>query len=486
MATIYYKLSPKEVNNQHQIIIRFVHGKNFDKFTGTKIFIPSKYWKGASGYSKIWEISRPSFRNLDAEQKQLISHLNSCRESLTELSSHILNQFLKAGAGKNELVENWLEKEIDNWHKEHNKESEVHFVDDDLGSNIKRKKAKETEFFEALDYFIENHKMSDGRCAHYECLKGMLQRFQAYRKTNLTFDGLDVSTLKDFEKYLYNEYDLYRSGKLDKVLESLTAKQGEEENKHGVRISEARGKHTVVGIMKRFRSFVRWANGKSKIDKPLKPYTTNNPFDDYPIGDSSNEEDYTTPYFLTLDERRKLLSVELPECLERQRDIFVFQCVIGCRISDLYKLTKDSIVNGCVEYIPRKTKEKRPVVVRVPLNNTALQILDKYKDLPDKKLLPFISEQKYNDDLKEIFKIAELTRLVTVIDSKSGDQVQRPLNELASSHMARRTFIGNLYNAVKDPDLIAELSGHKKGSRAFRRYRAINEDTKKELVSIID
>lgn len=60
------------------------------------------------------------------------------------------------------------------------------------------------------------------------------------------------------------------------------------------------------------------------------------------------------------------------------------------------------------------------------------------------------------------------------------------LDEIASSHLARRTFIGNLYKKVKDPNLVGSLSGHKEGSKAFARYRDIDEDMKKELVDLLD
>ena len=59
------------------------------------------------------------------------------------------------------------------------------------------------------------------------------------------------------------------------------------------------------------------------------------------------------------------------------------------------------------------------------------------------------------------------------------------LYEIASSHLARRTFVGNLYKQGKDPNLIGALSGHKEGSRAFARYREIDEEMKKELVNML-
>ena len=59
-------------------------------------------------------------------------------------------------------------------------------------------------------------------------------------------------------------------------------------------------------------------------------------------------------------------------------------------------------------------------------------------------------------------------------------------NAIASSHMARRTFIGNIYKLVKDPNLISDLTGHVEGSRAFTRYRTIDIDLKKDLVKILE
>ena len=76
--------------------------------------------------------------------------------------------------------------------------------------------------------------------------------------------------------------------------------------------------------------------------------------------------------------------------------------------------------------------------------------------------------------------------MVTVRNPVTGADEQKPINEIASSHMARRTFIGNLYKKVKDPSLVASLSGHTDGSRAFARYREIDMEMKRELVEMSD
>ena len=102
------------------------------------------------------------------------------------------------------------------------------------------------------------------------------------------------------------------------------------------------------------------------------------------------------------------------------------------------------------------------------------------------KLLPFIKEQKYNVKIKEIFRKCGVTRNVTVYNSTTGTEEIKPICDIASSHLARRTFVGNLYKKVGNMDLVASLSGHSSNSSAFYRYRDIDLETKKELVEKIE
>ena len=78
-----------------------------------------------------------------------------------------------------------------------------------------------------------------------------------------------------------------------------------------------------------------------------------------------------------------------------------------------------------------------------------------------------------------------MKRKVTILNPLTREPEQHPLWQVASSHMARRTFVGNLYKQVKDPNLVGALSGHKEGSKAFARYRDIDEEMKVELVNLL-
>ena len=52
------------------------------------------------------------------------------------------------------------------------------------------------------------------------------------------------------------------------------------------------------------------------------------------------------------------------------------------------RLKKSDVIDGAIEYIATKTIADNARIVRVPLNATALAIIEKYKDYDKTKLLP--------------------------------------------------------------------------------------------------
>lgn len=364
-----------------------------------------------------------------------------------------------------------------------NSEQFEFFVADALNGDILEDK-HQVGFFEAFAEFIEGKKISKGNKSHYWVLYRTLQRFELYSRSKMEFETLSPEKLRQFEKYLVNEHDFFEKAEKAK-------RHGTIVNCDFLKIIEAvpdsrkpvkRGQNTIHNLMKKFCTFIRWANGLDKDFVLDSPYTNNNPFRNYSIV----PERYGTPVFITTDERNRLYRAELPDRLQKQRDIFVFQCAIGCRVSDLWSMTKSNVIDGAIEYIQHKTRGERPVTVRVPLINIAKEIVEKYKDLEGERLFPFTSQQHYNIDIKEMFRLAKIDRIVTVINPVTGEDEKVPIYEVASSHMARRAFIGNLYNKVQDPNLIGSMSGHVEGSRAFARYRDIGEELKKETVALLE
>lgn len=100
--------------------------------------------------------------------------------------------------------------------------------------------------------------------------------------------------------------------------------------------------------------------------------------------------------------------------------------------------------------------------------------------------LPYMTTGKLNDLIRIALKRAGITRVVTTVNPVSKQSEQHPICDIASSHMARRTFIGNLYKKVKAPNLVGKLSGHCEGSKAFARYRDIDDDMIREMTNLLD
>ena len=342
------------------------------------------------------------------------------------------------------------------------------------GKKEKLEPVEKTEsIFDAFDDFLVKHPLSNVRQNNFKVIKRALQRFEMYKAKNidfeLTFDNLTFDILKEFDVFLRTEHTL--CSEHPEIYKAIPES----------RTPQPRGQNTINDCFTKIRTFVLWANIPDPTTKMSK--TTNNAFG--ANGYKIDECVYGTPFYITIDERNQLYNADLMARppLAIQRDIFVLQCLIGCRVGDLYSMTKENVINGAIEYVARKTKDKKKITVRVPLNATAKEILNRYPE--GERLLPFISEQNYNLAIKDMFKIAKLTRIVTTINPTTGDAEQRPINDIASSHLARRCFVGNLYKQVKDPNLVGSLSGHKDGSKAFARYREIDEDMKQELVDLL-
>ena len=353
---------------------------------------------------------------------------------------------------------NWLKRLIEEYH---------HPDINARGGN----KAEEYHLVYQISRYIAENTLADDSYKHHLGNIDKISRYERFqhevlhrRGFKLCIDTITADDLREFKSWLQEEHNL--AGQYPLFYKDVEKQKYE----------QIRSENSITGYFYRIRTVVKWC-----IKRGL---TRNNPFDQYQI----TQPMYGDPFYLTLEERDRVYYADLSSLGATHpvyRDIFMFQCLIGCRVSDLNRLTKANVVDGCVEYIPQKTKMEHANTVRVPLNQKALDILERYKDLED-ALLPRFSHFSYNKKIKEILKYVGIDRMVRVLDSKTREDVARPLYEVATTHMARKTFIGNLYKQVKDPNLIVSMSGHSEGSRAFVRYRKIDDDMKKELVNLLD
>ena len=458
MATIKFRLSSKadKTTGQSEVLVRFFHGR-IDQYAKTNIFVQPQYWN-ATGE----RVTIPRVRVMTDEAKQLTTELADINARLEMLKQHIQDSFIEAGAGKIQLPGSWLADLVNQYNF----------------PTVPQSRA----VLDVLEQFNESRTTSTSHRNHCRVLWRAFKRFLIFAGYDIDYsmDDVTVEMIDEFLDYLRNEHTYFevatdKGGKRTVVFLNSRFKEAFEAVPES-RLPAPRGENAIWEFIKHFRSFYIWA-----VNQEL---TTNNPFRKF----TGPQPLYGTPYYITVEERNRLFNYDLSSNprLAVQRDIFVFQCVVGCRVSDLRNLTKSSVINGAIEYIPRKTKEGRPVTVRVPLNSVARVIVDRYKDIPGDKLLPCIADQNYNYAIKEVFTVAGLTRPVTILNPTTRQEEKRPLNEVASSHLARRCFIGNLYKQVQDPNLIGKLSGHIEGSKAFARYRDIDEEMRRDLVTMLE
>lgn len=328
------------------------------------------------------------------------------------------------------------------------------------------KEPAKLSFFEIFDIFLNKHDLSEERKESYKVVKRALERFEyVYQQKEdnfvLSLDTYTYNHIIEIELFLKNEYEYSLRNKKYKIKFSY------------YKSNRPRGLNTVTGMLHKIRAFNNWA---IKHD-----YTSNYPFKKYEF----RECVYGTPIFLTLDELKIIneYNFDFNQQLEVQRDIFIFQSLTGIRVGDMYKLTNANIINGSLHYIPEKTKKEHGRTVVVPLNEVAIKIVDKYKNHKSDKIFPFISFQQYNYKIKEVLTLAGITRNVTVINTITRNYEIKPINKIASSHLARRNFIANLYLHVQDQAMLSSLTGHVPNSRSFERYRQITDELKVKLVS---
>jgi integrase len=224
--------------------------------------------------------------------------------------------------------------------------------------------------------------------------------------------------------------------------------------------------NTIAKVVKTLKVFMSYAVDQKKTSKL-----------DY-LGFKSTEVEGEI-IFLTWDELMRLYNLKISlKFYEKVRDVFCFQCFTGLRYSDIQNLRKDSVVGDFLHINVIKKKEKK--TISIPLVTYAKEILSKYSDLDKDRLLPPISSQKMNEDLKKIAGLAKIDEPVIVMHYRGSERIENvlPKHKLITTHIGRKTFITNALDREVPAEVVMSISDHST-HKAFKRYYKVLEERKK-------
>lgn len=176
----------------------------------------------------------------------------------------------------------------------------------------------------------------------------------------------------------------------------------------------------------------------------------NNWLDKDPFARFKMSKEEVIPEFLTKEEIQTISSKEIKiDRLRQVRDVFLFCCFTGLAYVDIKKLNASEVSAGVDNELwifTRRGKTNTPS--RIPLLPVSQKILDVYKHHPQcinsRRLLPVLSNQKYNSYLKELADICGIPKNLT-------------------THTARHTFATTVTLSNGVPiESVSKMLGHKK------------------------
>lgn len=294
-----------------------------------------------------------------------------------------------------------------------------------LGKEKPQITEKKKTILDACNHYIKDLEVQSkyGDCAEatvkkYQYLATHLSNFMYYKcqQTDLTIEQLDLYFVKQFFSYL---------------LEEIKFKNGA-----GKLIIKKRNRNnSAIKCLKNFKTVINnVAIAFGWISK--------NPFAGFKMKMEKVEKVHLTEH-----EINAILNKDIEnERLAVIKNLFLFQCFTGLAYIDMERLTKNNIVldiegNKWLSVARKKTNTP----CKIPLLSLPENIINKYANHPvcinSGKLLPVISNQNYNQYLKELATICNINKSIT-------------------THVGRRSFASLALNNGVPAETLIKIIGH--------------------------
>ena len=305
---------------------------------------------------------------------------------------------------------------------------------------IKARFLGEDQQFKSLMDIIEYHKvkmattLTWGTLKNYSATETYLRRFlqEKMNKKDIFLYQLSYSFIVDFEHFLRTTSPINKGQPLSNN-----------------------------GLMKHLERLKKLLNLAVKLE-----WVEKHPFIRFSLKFTKHDRP-----FLTQSELDKLEQLELNSEHHRvTRDIFIFCCYTGLAYSDVKNLTEGHIVRGIDgEYWIYSKRAKSGQLLKIPILDKAMTILDRYKDpegKPNEPALPVYCNQYLNEYLKEIRAISGINKKLTF-------------------HSSRHTFATTVTLANGVPiETVSKLLGHTKLSTTQVYARVLEKKVSEDMSSL--
>ena len=371
------------------------------------------YSTGEKIHPKDWDFKNKRPANLSGRKKDA-----ELRRSIDTQLSRYSNFFI-------ELISRY---------KTINEKLTIEMAKEEFNIEFKKVSKNTNDFFRVYELFLKDKREDKSDQANtqttinrYEYNKKLLKDFQEHKSFKLRFNTID--------KNFYNAFISYCVEVKEHSANTLSRN---------------------VGL---FKTFMNWAfsnkytyNNKFREFKNIKRFKT----DEIALTKKQVDEIYE----FDLGDNEKLIKI---------RDLFVFGCCSGMRFSNYSRVKKNDVVDGFINVIDAKDKSKS---LSIPLNKYSKEILEKYE-----YKLPKISNQKFNDYLKELSEKMGYNQIIKKTMRYGNDivETESTFSDRISSHTARRSFITIMKNEGVPDKVIMSYTGHK-SIEVFNNYYRPNQE----------
>ncbi len=344
---------------------------------------------------------------------------------LNKIENHILKAF--NASSPDVINKKWLRTQIDYYYKP-----------------PQQAKSIPANLIDYIDFYVDyrKHELKLSSIKKINVIKRKLERFEAYRKKQILIK--DVNEDFKIEFVSYQKKEMY----------SKNTRQRE------------------LVFIKTFCKHARYLGIKTHIQ----------------LDNLSLERDNDIPkIYLTFDDLTKIENIDkerLTDSLDNAKDWLIVSCYIGQRISDFMHFTDQQIRIEDDKHLLEFTQKKTNKLTTIPVHPKVIEILNKRKG----KFPYAISDQKYNDYIKDVCKLAELNESIVgskLVETEPESKIFRKKTgihkkwELVTSHIGRRSFATNFYGKIPTSYLI-NITNHATESQFLSYVGKSNKDLAKE------